>query len=323
MLNQKDILDARDRIKPYVLKTPLLRQPALDSILGCEVYIKHEGLQITGSFKLRGATSKIMTLTKEQLECGVICASSGNHASGVACAAQRLGVKATIVMPVNANPVKIKTVKSFGGQIMLEGLLSSEREAKVSSLVEEENMVEIHPYADPLVASGQGTIGLEILEDLEDVTAVVIPIGGGGLISGVSTALKSSRPDIQVIGVEPENASRYSLSRKEGKCIKLDSVDTIADGTRTDKANPSNFEMIESHVDQIVTVEDKWIKEAMNLIASQAKLVAEPSSAMVMAAVLNGKLKFNEKDKVCFVLSGGNADPALVADVLLHSGDDK
>ena len=316
MLSLQDIQQAQARISPYIVRTPLLRVPALDEALGCEVYLKFEGFQVMGAFKIRGAMNKALSLTPEELGRGLVCASSGNHAQGVACAAQRLGTKAVIVMPTNANPVKLDGVKSFGGQVELVGTLSSQREARAQELVAQEGMVNVHPYADPYVAAGQGTIGLEILEDLPGVEAVACPIGGGGLISGVSTAVKGLKESVQTIGVEPAGAPRYSVSRAAGRPMALEQVDTIADGTRTDHANPDNFAMIQARVDQLCTVEDDFIRQAMVLLMTKAKLTVEPSGALPVAAALAGVLPVQKGQKVAFVLSGGNVDPALAAQLL-------
>lgn len=316
MLSLQDIQAARNRISPYIVRTPLLRIPALDEALGCEVYLKFEGFQVMGAFKIRGAMNKALSLSPEELKRGLVCASSGNHAQGVACAAQRLGTRAVIVMPIDANPVKLAGVKSFGGQVELVGTLSSQREARAQQLVAEEGMVNIHPYADPYVAAGQGTIGLEILEDLPDVAAVATPIGGGGLLSGVATAVKGLSPQVRTIGVEPAGAPRYSKSREAGAPVALEQVDTIADGTRTDHANPANFEMIEARVDALCTVEDGHIRRAMKLLLEKAKLTVEPSGALPVAAALAGALPVRSGEKVVFVLSGGNIDPALAAQIL-------
>ncbi len=317
MITYQDVLDAQKRIAPYILRTPLLRVPALDALLGgCEVYIKSEGLQFTGSFKLRGASNCMLTLTEEQKKNGVVCGSSGNHAQGVACAAQRLGVNAVIVMPENSNPVKQAGVKSFGGQVILFGKKASEKDAKVAELIEKEGRTEVHPYANDYVRAGQGTIGLEILEDQPELDAVVVPIGGGGLISGIATAVKGSKPSIRVIGVEPEGAARYTASIRAGKPVWLDQTDTIADGTRTDRANPESLEFIERMVDELVTVSDDAIRQAMKTYVSKAKLVAEPSSSMGLAAALEGKLAFKKGEKVCFVVSGGNNDLDFLAEVI-------
>jgi len=316
MIGLQDIQAARSRISPHIVRTPLLRIPALDEALGCEVYLKFEGFQVMGAFKIRGAMNKALSLTPEELGRGLVCASSGNHAQGVACAAQRLGTRAVIVMPTNANPVKLAGVKAFGGEVELVGTLSSQREARAAQLVAEEGMVNVHPYADPYVAAGQGTIGLEILEDLPDVHAVAAPIGGGGLISGVATAVKGLNPAVKTIGVEPSGAPRYSVSRAAGKPMELDSVDTIADGTRTDHANPDNFEVIQARVDALCTVDDDHIRKAMGLLMTKARLTVEPSGALPVAAALAGVLPVEKGQKVVFVLSGGNVDPALAADIL-------
>lgn len=316
MLTLQDVQAAQRRIAPYIVRTPLLRIPALDDALGCQVYLKFEGFQVMGAFKIRGAMNKALSLTPEELGRGLVCASSGNHAQGVACAAQRLNTKAVIVMPTNANPVKLAGVKAFGGEVELVGTLSSQREARAQQLVEEAGMVNVHPYADPYVAAGQGTIGLEILEDLPEAAAVVCPIGGGGLISGVATAVKGLAPQVKTIGTEPSGAPRYSKSRAAGHPIQLDGVDTIADGTRTDHANPDNFAMIEARVDTLCTVDDDVLRQAMVLLMTRAKLTVEPSGALPVAAALAGKLPVNREDKVVFVLSGGNIDPALAAQLL-------
>ena len=316
MISLHDVQAARSRIAPHIVRTPLLRIPALDEALGCEVYLKFEGFQVMGAFKIRGAMNKALSLTPEELGRGLVCASSGNHAQGVACAAQRLGTRAVIVMPTNANPVKLAGVKAFGGEVELVGTLSSQREARAAQLVAEEGMVNVHPYADPYVAVGQGTIGLEILEDLPDVHAVAAPIGGGGLISGVATAVKGLNPAVKTIGVEPSGAPRYSVSRAAGKPMELDSVDTIADGTRTDHANPDNFEVIQARVDELCTVDDEHIRRAMGLLMTKARLTVEPSGALPVAAALAGVLPVEKGQKVVFVLSGGNVDPTLAADIL-------
>ena len=316
MITLQDVQQARERIAPYIVRTPLLRIPALDQALGCQVYLKFEGFQPIGAFKIRGAMNKALSLTDEERARGLVCASSGNHAQGVACAAQRLGTKAVIVMPTNANPVKLAGVKSFGGQVELTGTLSSQREARAAQLVAEEGMVNVHPYADPYVAAGQGTIGLEVLEDLPQLDAIAVPIGGGGLISGVATAVKGLAPQVKTIGVEPAGAPRYSKSRAAGHPVQLDGVDTIADGTRSDHANPANFALIEQRVDDLCTAEDSFIRQAMVLLMSKAKLMVEPSGALPVAAALAGTLPVSKEDKVVFVLSGGNVDPALAAELL-------
>ena len=216
MIEYRDVQAARARIAPHIVRTPLLRVPALDEALGCQVYLKHEGFQAIGAFKIRGALNKALSLSEEELGRGLVCASSGNHAQGVAYAAHKLGAQAVIVMPTNANPVKLAGVKSFGGEVELVGTLSSQREARAEELSRVEGMVNIHPYADPYVAAGQGTIGLEIVADLPDAAAVAVPIGGGGLISGVATAVKGLAPNIRTIGVEPAGAPAMARAGPPG-----------------------------------------------------------------------------------------------------------
>lgn len=316
MIEYRDVQAAQARIAPHIVRTPLLRVPALDEALGCQVYLKHEGFQTIGAFKLRGALNKALSLSEEELGRGLVCASSGNHAQGVAYAAHKLGAQAVIVMPTNANPVKLAGVKRWGGQVELVGTLSSQREERAAQLVRERGMVEIHPYADPFVAAGQGTLALEVLEDLPDASLIAAPIGGGGLISGIATTVKGAAPQVRTVGVEPAGAPRYTRSRAEGRPVQLESVQTIADGTRTDHANPDNFAVIQARVDELYAVEDRWIEEAMRLLMTAAKVIAEPSSALPVAAALCGALPVRPEDKAVFVLSGGNADPALLARLL-------
>lgn len=316
MIEYRDVQAAQARIASHIIRTPLLRVPALDEALGCQVYLKHEGFQAIGAFKIRGALNKALSLSEEELGRGLVCASSGNHAQGVAYAAHKLGAQAVIVMPTNANPVKLAGVQRWGGQVELVGTLSSQREERAAQLVREQGMVEIHPYADPFVAAGQGTLALEVLEDLPDASLIAAPIGGGGLISGIATAVKGAAPQVRTVGVEPAGAPRYTRSRAEGRPVQLESVQTIADGTRTDHANPDNFAVIQARVDELYTVEDRWIEEAMRLLMTAAKVIAEPSSVLPVAAALCGPLPVRPEDKAVFVLSGGNADPALLARLL-------
>ncbi len=316
MINIEDVRSAQKRIKPYTSHTPLLRVPALDKALGCETYLKPENLQKTGSFKLRGAMNAILALSEEKRRRGVVACSSGNHAQGVACAAALLGIDAVIVMPNNANPVKLAGTEAYGARVVLSGILGSERDAMAAQIVKTEGRTLIHPYADDYVKSGQGTIGLEIMEDEPEIDTIIIPVGGGGMISGIATAVKAINPAVRIIGCEPAGAPRYRLSREAKTPIALKHVDTIADGTRTDHADPGNFEIIEKLVDDLVSVTDDEIRQAMKLIVSQGKLVAEPSSSMPVAAVMAGKIAVRPSEKVCFVISGGNNDLSLLKSVL-------
>lgn len=316
MLSLEDVRAAKERIHPYIIRTPLLRVPALDGVLGCEVYLKPENLQRTGSFKIRGALNALLCLSEQERKGGVVACSSGNHAQGVACAAELLGVDAVIVMPENVNPVKLEGTVSYGAKVILAGTQSSVRDAKAEEIKRTEGRTLIHPYANDYVKAGQGTIGLEILEDNPNIETIVVPIGGGGMISGIATAAKGIHRTVRIIGAEPEGAPRYRLSREAGHPVWLDHVDTIADGTRTDHADAGNFPIIEERVDELVSVSDSDIRTAMRLIVSAAKLVAEPSSVMPAAAAQAGRLKLRPDEKTVFVISGGNNDLSLLKTVL-------
>lgn len=312
MLSLKDVQEARKRISGYVLHTPLLRVPALDDVLGCQVYLKPENLQLTGSFKVRGATSRMMLLSEEEKRRGVVTASSGNHAKAVAYAAKRMGVSATVIMPVDPNPAKLAGIRSYGAEVLFEGTQSGERVAKARQLVEEKGYTLVHSHADFYVLAGQGTIALEILEDEPGMDVIVTPVGGGGLISGVSTAAKGVKPSIRVYGAEPAYAPRYAKSLEAGEPLTIQTQKTIADGTRCNHADAGNFEIIRQRVDGLVDATEERILEAMGLCVTAAKLVAEPSSVMGIAAALDKKLPVGPADKVCFVLTGGNNDLTLL-----------
>lgn len=315
MVTFHDIEEAAKRIKPYVFRTPLLRVPALDALAGCEAYIKPENLQYTGSFKIRGATNRILQFTEREKAAGIVSASSGNHAKAVATAARRLGIRVCIIMPENPNPSKLEAIRELGAQVLFEGTLSSQRAAKAKEL-QKAGQILVHSHADPQVIAGQGTIGLEILEDCPSMDAVVAPIGGGGLISGIATAVKRLSPQTKVIGVEPSGAARYTQSLRAGRAVTLEKTRTIADGTRCDHADENNFEMIRALVDSIALAEEEDIRRAMRQYVQAAKIVAEPSSSLGLAAALAGRLKFSPGDKVCFVVTGGNNDIALLRDIL-------
>ena len=308
MISLADIRDAHARISPYIRRTPLLRAAALDSFCGCQVYLKPENLQITGSFKLRGATNKLLSLSEEEKTRGIIAASSGNHGQAVAYAAQRLGLDAIIVMPSNAPPAKMDGVKSYGARLEIFGTLSSEREARMAEIAAKESRTQVHPYNDPQVSAGQGTAALEALEDEPELDVFVSQIGGGGLIGGLATAAKGVSPGMRFIGCEPAAAPRYQVSRANCKPSGIELGNTIADGTRTDRAVEKNFMVIEKLVGELYSVDDKHIKQAMYLYAQKAKLVVEPSGALSLAAMLGGQIKCKPSDKVCLMISGGNLD---------------
>ena len=277
------------------------------------MYIKPEKLQRTGSFKLRGAYNKIAKLTKEEKERGVIASSAGNHAQGVALAAQRLGTQAVIVMPRHTPLIKVDATKQYGADVVLAGDIYDEAYAKAKELQEANGYVFVHPFDDPDVIEGQGTIALEVLEELPDADVLLVPIGGGGLIAGVAAAAKMKNPQIKVIGVEPEGAASAKAALAQGGPVDLDGVSTIADGAAVKKIGGLTYEYIKQYVDEIVTVSDYELMEAFLLLAATHKIVGENAGILSVA----GLKKIKEKGKkVVSILSGGNIDVLTIASMI-------
>jgi len=311
-----DIKQAAARISGKVRRTPLLRGDKLDSLWGAEVYFKPENLQLTGSFKIRGATNKILSLTDEERARGIIASSSGNHAQGVAYAARTLGIKATLVLPENAPRSKVEGCKNLGAEVILHGFGSIERYNKLYEIQAEKGYTLVHSYNDPDLIAGQGTAGLEIMEDLPDVDTVEVPLGGGGLLAGVAAAVKETRPGVRVVGVEPANIQRYAESRKAGRPVKVEMGPTLADGLMITVTGENNYPLIEKYVDEIVPASDDFIRKALMEIVFKAKLLVEPSAAVGVAAALQGSFKVKPGEKICYFLSGGNIDPEKLADFI-------
>ena len=300
------ILEARERLKPVVRKTDLIKSRQLEQIAGTEVYLKAECLQHTGSFKLRGAYNMISQLTEEQKACGVIASSAGNHAQGVALAAQMFGVKATIVMPAGAPLAKVAATRELGAEVVLHGAVYDDAFNKAMEIQRETGATFVHPFNDPMVIAGQGSVGVEILDKLPDVNQVVVPIGGGGLISGVAIAIKALRPDVKIIGVQAAGAPSMAKSVAEGHPIQLASASTIADGIAVKQPGDLTYEICSKYVDEIVTVDEDEIAAAILTLLEKCKVVAEGAGAVPVAALLHGK--FKPEGKVCCVVSGGNVD---------------
>ncbi|WP_127966481.1 threonine/serine dehydratase [Agrobacterium sp. RS6] len=304
----QDILDARTRLKPHVRHTPLLRADKIGETVGCNLYLKPETLQITGAFKIRGALNKALSLSREEIANGIIATSSGNHAQGLAYAARMLGVRAILVLPVNTPKIKIENTKALGAEVVLFDGDTAARWKRVYEIAAENHYAPIHAFEDPIVMAGQGTIGCEILDDLPEVDTVVVPVGGGGLISGIATAIKETRPSVRVIGVEPALTPKYFHSRINKKRTSLPLQNTIADGLRISVPGQNPYPIIEKYVDEIVLVDDHCIVEGMRALAKDAKLIAEPAAAITVGALLAGALDVKPEEKVCAVLSGGNWD---------------
>lgn len=311
----QDIHEAQERLKPHIRHTPLLRAEKIEPAVGCQLYLKPETLQITGAFKIRGALNKALSLSREAIANGIIATSSGNHAQGLAYAARMLGVKAFIVLPVTARQIKIDNTKALGAEVILFDGDTAARWKRVCEIAEENNYAVVHAFEDPMVMAGQGTIGCEILEDLEDVDTVIIPMGGGGLISGIATAIKETKPSVRVIGAEPALTPKYYQSRINKERTSLPLKDTIADGLRISVPGQNPFPIIEKYVDEIVLVEDEHIIAGMRALAKDAKLIAEPAASIGIGALLAGSIKVRPDEKVCVVLSGGNWDLCDLAEI--------
>jgi threonine dehydratase len=295
------------------VRTRLLEWPEISH--GRSLFLKPENQQPVGAFKLRGAYNKLASLSAEDRKRGVITYSSGNHGQGVAYAARALKIKAVIVMPSNAPAIKLEATAALGAEIVLVGPGSAERQLKAEELAAQHGYVIVPPFNDEQIIAGQGTIGLEILEDLPPVEAVFAPVGGGGMISGVATAIKLSRPSVKVIGVEPGLAADAQASLRAGKIVQFpaDEVSrTIADGLRTQSIGPINFEHIRRYVDDIVTVSEDEIREAVRLLAANPKTVAEPSGAVAVAGFLFRRDQLPKTKLNVAIISGGNIDPKML-----------
>ena len=312
-----DIQEAKARITPYIRRTPLLDQTAMNDEVGCKVWLKPEMLQYVGAFKLRGALNKILSLSEEDRQRGIITSSSGNHAQACAFAGQLLHCPVVVVIPEDAPQIKINNARAMGAEVVLWERTYDARWAKIAEMVKEHNYVVVHPYEDPMVMAGQGTLGLEILEDLPDVDTVLVPIGGGGLISGVSTAIKETNPNVRVVGVQAAAIAAYYESRKAGECVGVEPLATVADGLSCRRASQVNFDIIERYVDEIVTVEEDAICEALRVVANRGKLIAEPSACVGIAALLSGAVKVRPDEKVVSILTAGNWNIEDVARIYL------
>jgi threonine dehydratase len=318
MLELSDVLDARVRVEETARRTPLDYSHTFSNMTRAEVHLKLETFQRTGAFKIRGATNRIETLSDDEKAAGVVTASAGNHAQGVALAATKSGVDSKIVMPENAPISKIQATRSYGATVVLHGDDYTEAAAKAHEIERDEGRTYVHAFDDEMVMAGQGTIGLEILEDLPKLDTVVVPIGGGGLIAGVATAIKEQQPDARVIGVQAEGASSAAQSLQKGEVYTLDAVDTIADGIATRSVGEKPFEVIEKRVDEVVTVSDSEIAVAVTHLLERAKTLVEGAGAVPLAAMLSGDIEYEDGEVVVPILSGGNIDMNTLTTVVMR-----
>ncbi len=309
------IQEARRRIAKIAYRTPLYFSPRLSALTNAEVYLKLESYQPIRVFKIRGAANKILKLAPEEIKRGLIAASSGNHGLAVSYVAKLAGTQATIVVPTNAVEEKIRAIEEYGAKVVKHGLFHDERFNKALEIQKATGAVLIPPFDDPDVIAGQGTIGLEICEDLPDVDKVLVPIGGGGLISGIATAIKSLKPSAKVIGVEPEKASSMYQSIKNGKITRLVDTTSIADGLATREPGLLTFECAKRNVDEILLVSEEQIEKAVFTVMHECHLVVEPSAAAAVAGLLE-KAHLRDGEKVVVVVSGGNVSLKTLATIL-------
>lgn len=313
MLTIDRIRHAAEVLSSVVRRTDMIRAPRINC--ESEIYLKTENLQVTGSFKVRGAYYKISQLTDEEKQRGVIACSAGNHAQGVALGATKNGIKSLICLPAGAPISKIEATKRLGAEVCLVNGVYDDAYAKALELKEKHGYTFVHPFDDELVIAGQGTIGLEILEQLPDVEAVIVPIGGGGLISGVALALKTLKPDVKIYGVQAAGAPSMEVSVKENKIIRLPSVSTIADGIAVKEPGVNTFEYCRKYVDEIASITDEEVATAILALIEQHKIIAEGAGAISVAAAMLDKFPIKGKKTVCLV-SGGNVDVPILSRVV-------
>ena len=308
MITLSDIREARERVDGVARHTPLERSRTFSEMSGADVHLKLENFQRTGAFKIRGAMNRIATLSAAEREAGVVTASAGNHAQGVALAADRAGVDATVVMPKFAPVSKVKATRGYGASVRLEGVDYDEAQSYAHQLEREEGRTYVHAFDDPVVMAGQGTLGLEIVDDCPELDTVVVPIGGGGLISGVAVAIKEQLPDVRVVGVQAEGAASAAESLEAGEVTEIDSVDTIADGIATRSVGEQTLDVMSEYVDEVVAVDDREIALTLTLLLERSKTLVEGAGAVALAAVLSEAFAYDEGETIVAALCGGNID---------------
>ncbi|MEK3763933.1 threonine ammonia-lyase [Solibacillus sp. FSL K6-4121] len=306
MITLKDIQDARQRIQNVVFETPILQSEHLSNLCRNQLFLKAEHLQKTGSFKIRGASNMVIHAIENGAR-HVTAASSGNHGQAVAYVANKYGISSTIVVPENASQCKINAILGYNGQVEKCGTTSAERLPRAKQIADDQNGTYIPPYDDPLIMAGQGTVGLEILQQLHNIDAIIVPIGGGGLISGILTAVKETNPSIQIIGVEPELAQDTYLSLQNNKITAIPETHTIADGLRTNQPGDLTFPVLSKYLDDLVLISEEEIRMAFSFVLERMKQLIEPSSAITVAAALYNKINMQGKNIVTLI-SGGNVD---------------
>jgi threonine dehydratase len=310
-----DVLKAKKRIAPYLNKTPLLEYPGLSKVLGFKAYVKHENMQPTGAFKIRGGINFISQLETGEGEKGVITASSGNHGQSIALASQMFGVKATICVPSNVNPDKEEAIRSFGAEIVAEGRDFDDARLNAERIAREKGLRYVHSVNEPHLIAGVGTVALEILEDLPDVDAIIVPVGGGSQVAGVSLVMKTATPDVEIIAVQAEKAPSVYLSWKSGNLESTETADTMADGLATRQAFELALGILRDNIDDFILVSEDEIKDAIRLYVEKAHVIAEGAGAAPLAAAYKIRDRLKGK-KVVLVLSGGNLTAETLKGIL-------
>jgi threo-3-hydroxy-L-aspartate ammonia-lyase len=314
LVSLDDVKEAARRLEGIVVRTPLLRSVELSEEVGGEIRLKCESLQRIGAFKARGANNFVLQLSDEEAARGVITYSSGNHAQAVALAAGLRGVRAVVVMPTTAPPVKREGAERLGAEIVVEGTTSLHRKGRAEAIAEAEGLVMVPPFDDPWIIAGQGTVGLEIVEDWPEVDTVLVPIGGGGLVAGVAAAVRRLLPDARVVGVEPEGAASMRAALDAGGPVPLERISTIADGLAPVRSGELTYLHVRDLVEDVITVDDAAIRDAARFLLLRQKLVVEYSGAATVAAVRSGRVDAAGR-RVAAILSGGNLDPSLLLEL--------
>jgi len=316
MIKLADIHAARERLKGGVVHTPCKRTHAFEDLIPGELFFKFENLQRTGSFKDRGALNRLVQLTPEERKRGVVTASAGNHAQAVAYHASRLGICCTVVMPEFTPFIKVTNTRGYGARVIQMGATLSDGLKEVYRMVEEHGMNLVHAFDDDAVIAGQGTIGLELVEQVEDLNTVVVPIGGGGIISGIAVAVKTLKPSVRVVGVEAEAAASALASRKVREIVAIESADTLADGIAVKRIGERTFPIIQEYVDDIVTVSEEEIATAVLLLLERERTVVEGAGAVPLAALMSGKIRPGDGERVAGILCGGNIDVNMISRII-------
>ena len=322
MVSFEDVAEAHERIRPFVHRTPILTSQTLNDRLGCEVFLKAESFQRTGSFKFRGATNAMAQLSPEIRERGVVTFSSGNHAQALALAGRIHATKVTVVMPYDAPAIKKAATEGYGADVVLFDKDETTREALGKRLEEENGWHLIPPFDHPHIVAGQGTVGKELAEDAPELDAFVGCVGGGGLLSGCSLSMRALSPSTKVFGVEPEAGDDVAQSLRAGKLVSIPVPDTIADGARTSSASELTFGLIQKNVDEVVTVSDQALLEVTHFLFHRMKIVVEPTGALALAAIWSGKIEAQGK-RVGVTISGGNCDVTKLAKMWVDAGLDR